>query len=140
IDVGQAEADNVIVQVPLAVGVVAQHPAGSPPAAERVALVPDEHRGPVAVEHHVARIEVALEHAAAQVGRDDHTDSRQFLVAEMADLASRLGHKQTLTTYACPNAKPGCPSCSSATVETRKLLIFPVGRWLSFADCGRQLR
>jgi len=27
----------------------------------------------------------------------------EFLVAEMADLASRLGHKQTLTTCACSN-------------------------------------
>lgn len=39
-------------------------------------------------------------------------------------------------------SKPGCPSCSSATLRRRprKLLIFPNGRWLSFADRSRQLR
>ena len=78
---------------------------GSPPAAERVALVPDEHRGQVAVEHHVAWIEVVLEYAATEVGRDDHTDSRQFLVAEMADLATRLGHNQNLAMCACSNGR-----------------------------------
>jgi transcriptional regulator with GAF, ATPase, and Fis domain len=62
--------------------------------------VPDEHRGQVAVEHHVARIEVVLEHAATTVGRHDHPDRRQFLVAQTADLASGLGHNQNLTTRA----------------------------------------
>jgi hypothetical protein len=64
------------------------------PAAKRVAIVPDEHRGPAAVERHVPRVEVVLEHAAARVGRDDHAESGQFLIAQVTDLASQVGHTQ----------------------------------------------
>src|ERR1700733_3781880 len=85
INVTQTEADDVVVGISFTVGGKAQHPSGSPPAADRVALVPDEHRRQLAVEDGVARIEIILKSAAAEVGQDDHPDSGKFLVVELAD-------------------------------------------------------
>jgi hypothetical protein len=98
VNVDEAETDNVVVGFALTVGIENQHPAGSPPAANRVALVPYQHRRPVTVEDGVVRIEIVLKQAAAGVGQDDYPDSRKFLIVELADLASRFGHEQTLAS------------------------------------------
>jgi hypothetical protein len=82
--------------MPFAVGVKAQHPAGSPAAADRVTLMPDEHRREVAVEDDIARIEIIAEQPATGIRRNDHPDGGKFLVSELADLARRMGHGQTL--------------------------------------------
>jgi hypothetical protein len=71
--------------------------------------VPDEHRRQIAVEYDVARIEIIGEQAATEVSRDDHPDSGKFLVAELADFASRIGHEQTLVCYTLiPFLSAGC--------------------------------
>jgi hypothetical protein len=66
IDIGQAEANDVVVWVPFAVSVIAEHPAGSAAVADRVALVPDKHRRQLAVEYQVAGIQVIPEHPAVK--------------------------------------------------------------------------
>jgi hypothetical protein len=53
----------------------------------------DEHWRQVAVEYDIARIEIILEQAAIEVRRNDHAYSRQFVGAELTDLASWVGHK-----------------------------------------------
>jgi hypothetical protein len=74
--------------------------ASQPGVADRVALVPDQHRGPLAVEDQVAGIQVILEHRAAGVRRDDHPDNGQFFLAELADLAGRVSHRAKSSIFA----------------------------------------
>ena len=76
--------------VPPVIADRAEHPAGSPAAADRVVLMPDEHGRGHAVEYQVAGIQVILGHPAARTWRDDHPDNGQFFLAELAGFAGGL--------------------------------------------------
>src|ERR1700722_7320620 len=113
--------------MPLAVGVIGQHPAGSPPAAERVTVVPDEHRHQADVEFDVGQVEIILEQAAAEGRRNDDPDRGKFLVAEMAYLNARVDNEQTLASSGPPR-RPGC----GALFVTRSAL--PTDRVVNYAE------
>jgi hypothetical protein len=90
LDIRQAEADDVVLGVPVTVGVIAEHPAGSPAAADRVVLLPDEHGRQHVVKYQVARIQVILERPTARIWRDDHPDNGQFFLAELTNLVGAV--------------------------------------------------
>ena len=62
--------------------------------------MPDEHWRQLAVEYQVTGIQVILEHPAATVRRDDHPDNGQLFIAELADLAGRVGHRAKSSIFA----------------------------------------